>query len=73
MDRVEVLWLSTAQRHPVGIVRAFDQIEKCYKFYIGSCSGVGLDEDIKEIIDWGQKFYNLDFLLDFIKAGDPHV
>ena len=69
MKRTEVLWLCTCTELPVGIVRQYDEIEGCRKYYIGNGYGIDPDEDVQFILDWGQKFYSLDFLLEF--AGRP--
>lgn len=65
MERIEVLWICTCMDKPVGIVKAWDGIEDCWKFYIGVGEGRDIDEDIKLIMDWGQKFYSLDFIGEF--------
>ena len=70
----EVLWICTTGVHPVGIVKKYDEIEECWKFYIGTCRGYDLDEDVQQIIDFGQKFYSLDFIAEFAKTagGEQH-
>ena len=65
----DVLWLSTTGL-PVGIVRQYDETEKNWKYYIGVGLGVDLDEDVQLILDWGQKYDGLDFLLEFLISGE---
>lgn len=66
----DVLWLSTTGL-PVGIVRRYDETEKNWKYYIGVGLGVDLDEDVQLILDWGQKYDELDFLLEFARCPVP--
>ena len=66
----DVLWLSTTGL-PVGIVRQHDETEKNWKYYIGVGLGVDLDEDVQLILDWGQKYDDLDFLLEFARCPVP--
>ena len=65
----EVMWLHTSSDRPVGIVKAWDEIEEHVKFYIGTGIGRDQEEDVQYIMDWGQKFCSLDFLRAFI-GGD---
>lgn len=69
----EVLWICTTGFHPVGIVRKFDEIEQRWKYYIGAGNGRDLDEDIRLIVDFGQKFYSLDFITKFCNETDGGV
>ena len=69
MTKVNVMWLCTTGK-PVGIVRGYDEIEGRWKFFIGTGEGHDLDEDVQLIIDFGQKFYNMDFLKDFVSPAN---
>ena len=71
MDVVQVMWLHTSGDRPVGIVKVWDEIEERWKFYIGTGYGRDLDEDVQEIMDWGQKFYDLGFLTEFADMAPP--
>ena len=71
MSQPEVMWLCTCTELPVGIVRQYDGYEGRWKYYIGTGMGRDIDKDVQLILDFGQKFYSLDFLLDF--AGRPPV
>lgn len=70
MNNAHVLWLCTCTDRPVGLVKVFDEIEQRWKFYIGTGYGQDVDLDVQAIIDWGQKFYNLDFLVRFSKTAE---
>lgn len=70
MKDTEVLWLCTCTSRPVGIVKVFDEIERRWKFYIGAGNGRDEVRDIQTIIDWGQKFDNLDFLVKFLETAE---
>lgn len=50
MKEISVLWLCTCQERPVGVVKAYDEIEGRWKFYVGV--GRGLDEaaDVRAIL-----------------------
>ena len=61
MNNAHVLWLCTCTDRPVGLVKVFDEIEQRWKFYIGTGYGQDVNLDVQAIIDWGQKFDNLDF------------
>lgn len=65
----EVLWICTTGI-PVGIVKKFDEIECRWKYYIGTGNGFDLDEDIQQIVDFGQKFYSLEFITNFCNETD---
>lgn len=67
MKDIQVMWLCAWTIRPVGIVKVFDEIEQRWKFYIGAGYGRDEAEDIQAIMDWGQKFYNLDFLVEFLE------
>lgn len=67
MKDIQVMWLCACTIRPVGIVKAFDEIEQRWKFYIGTGYGRDEAEDIQAIMDCGQKFYNLDFLVEFLE------
>lgn len=67
MKDIQVIWLCTCMIRPVGIVKAFDEIEQRWKFYIGIGRGYDEAADIHEIIDYGQKFDSLDFLVKFLE------
>ena len=71
----EVLWICTTGIRPVGIVKKFNEIEQRWKYYIGACHGFDLDQDVQFIIDYGQKFYSLEFITEFCnetKGGVQH-
>lgn len=70
MKGTEVLWLCTCTSRPIGIVKFFDEIERRWKFYIGAGNGHDEVRDIQTIIDWGQKFDNLDFLVKFLETAE---
>lgn len=65
MSEPVVMWLCCTGQHPVGLVKRYDDIEGRWKYYIGTGNGVDQDEDIQLILDWGQKFYDLQFIADF--------
>lgn len=60
----EVMWI-TSLTGLIGIVKRFDEIEGCWKYYIGCGNGRDMDEDIQQIVDYGRKFYSLDFIATF--------
>ena len=64
----EALWLNCTTERPVGIVKTFDEIEGCWKYYIGTGIGRDLDEDIQLIMDWGSKYYDLGFITAWAEA-----
>lgn len=70
MERAEVMWIHTCGEHPVGIVKAWDPIEERWKFYIGTGMGFDIDEDVQRIIETGNKYYSLDFILRFAGKGE---
>lgn len=65
--RTEVLWIHTSGETPVGIVKAWDEIEERWKFYIGTGLGYDLDEDVQMIIETGTKYLSLDHIRAFAK------
>lgn len=69
----EILWLCCSGEHPVGLVRQFDSIEQRWKYYIGVGDGEDLDNDIQTILDWGQTFYDLNFIADFMRSDIPQT
>ena len=76
LERISVLWLSTCQERPAGLVKAFDPVAGSWKFYVGI--GRGWDEaaDVREILAWGQKCEDLGVLAAFCgqedgKEGQP--
>lgn len=70
MNNAHVLWLYTCTDRPVGLVKVFDEIEQRWKFYIGTGYGQDVNLDVQAIIDWSQKFDNLDFLVRFLKTAE---
>ena len=68
LKRISVLWLSTCQERPVGLVKAFDPVTgnrpatRSWTYYAGI--GRGWDEaaDVREILAWGQKYEDLSVL-----------
>lgn len=62
MKDVDVLWLCTCQERPVGLVKAYDEIEECWKFYVGIGHGLDPEADVREIMRCGQKYEALGFL-----------
>lgn len=71
MGERQVLWICCCTEHPVGIVKVWDEIEQQWKFYIGTGHGRDLSADIQEIIDWGQKYYDLSLITDFGDKTPP--
>lgn len=71
LKRISVLWLSTCQERPVGLVKAFDPVTGSWQFYAGI--GRGWDEaaDVREILSWGQKFEDLSVLRAFLAETEP--
>ncbi len=53
-------------------MRQYDEIEGGWKYYIGTGMGRDVDEDVQFILDYGQKFHSLDFLLEFARCPVPH-
>lgn len=72
MKDVDVLWLCTCQERPVGLVKAYDEIEECWKFYVGIGHGLDPEADVREIMRFGQKYENLGFLTEFCGLGAGH-
>ena len=72
MKEISVLWLCTCQERPVGVVKAYDEIEGRWKFYVGM--GRGLDEaaDVRAILAWGQKYDSLRILQAFAGEAEAH-
>ena len=71
LERISVLWLSTCQERPAGLVKAFDPATGCWTYYVGI--GRGWDEaaDVREILAWGQKFEDLSVLQAFLAETEP--
>lgn len=67
----EVMWICTTGEHPVGIVKVYDEIEKRWKYYIGTGNSRYIDEDVQLIIDRGQMYYGLNFITAFEEAKAP--
>lgn len=65
-SQTEVLWLCCTDDRPVGLVKKYDDTEGRWKYYIGTGRGRDLDEDVQMILDFGQKFYSLKFIADFM-------
>lgn len=71
LKRISVLWLSTCQERPAGLVKAFDPATRSWTYYAGI--GRGWDEaaDVREILAWGQKFEDLSVLQAFLAETEP--
>lgn len=71
LKRISVLWLSTCQERPVGLVKAFDPAAGRWTYYAGI--GRGWDEaaDVREILSWGQKYEDLSVLQAFLAETEP--
>lgn len=71
LKRISVLWLSTCQERPVGLVKAFDPAAGSWTYYAGI--GRGWDEaaDVREILAWGQKYEDLSVLQAFLAETEP--
>lgn len=77
LERISVLWLSTCQERPVGLVKAFDPVTGNrpaagrWTYYVGI--GRGWDEaaDVREILSWGQKYEDLSVLQAFLAETEP--
>lgn len=77
LKRISVLWLSTCQERPVGLVKAFDPVTGNrpaagrWTYYAGI--GHGWDEaaDVREILAWGQKYEDLSVLQAFLAETEP--
>lgn len=65
MNRIEVMWLCCTGVHPVGLVKAYDEIEGRWVYYIGVGDGKSIDEDIEKILALGQKYYSLAAIAGF--------
>lgn len=65
MKDVDVLWLCTCQERPVGLVKAYDEIEERRKFCVGIGHGQDPEADVREIMRFGQKYENLGLLTEF--------
>lgn len=65
MKEITVLWLCTSQERPVGLVKAYDEIVECWKFYVGIGHGLDPEADVREIMRCGQKYEDLRFLEEF--------
>ena len=70
LKHISVLWLSTCQERPAGLVKAVDPAAGSWQFYVGI--GRGWDEaaDVREILARGQKFEDLGFLAAFCGQED---
>ena len=71
MEKVEVLWICTCVEQPVGIVKAWDDVEGRWKFYVGTGFGYDPDEDVQVILETGQKYYDLNFIAQFGRTDPP--
>lgn len=71
LTNIDVLWLETSGARPVGLVRAYDTLEKRWKYYIGTGWGLNPQEDALYIIANGQKYYSLAFLASFERSDTP--
>ena len=71
LERISVLWLSTCQERPVGLVKAFDPVVGRWTYYAGI--GRGWDEaaDVREILAWGQKYEDLSVFQAFLAETEP--
>lgn len=69
MRDVKATWLCTCQERPVGLVKAYDEIEACWKFYIGIGRGLDPEADVREIMRCGQKYETIGFLTEFCGLG----
>lgn len=59
MSHIEVMWLCCSGEHPVGLVKAYDEIEGRWKYYIGAGDGRDINTDVSNIMALGQKYYSL--------------
>lgn len=59
MNNITVMWLCCTGEHPVGLVKAFDETEKRWKYYVGVGNGHDEAEDVQMILDWGQRYSSL--------------
>lgn len=71
MENIQVLWLCCVDDRPVGLVKAYDEEEQRWIYYIGTGRGRCLDEDVERIMECGQKFYELGFIQEFCKDKRP--
>lgn len=71
LERISVLWLSTGQERPAGLVKAFDPAAGRWTYYVGV--GRGRDEaaDVREILAWGQRYEDLSILQAFLAEAEP--
>ena len=53
----QATWYNTGNGDLIGIVECTDPITKEIKYYIGIGEGDSEEQDIKEIKEWGAKFY----------------
>jgi hypothetical protein len=67
----DIIWLTKGQRHPVGLVKAYDDVEQAWKYYIGSGNGWSEDMDIQRIMDWGQKYDSLRWIAELEEQPKP--
>lgn len=64
MSNFEVVkkwWFSTL-RGTIGIIEVKDKLTRENFYYIGIIDGSNVEEDIKKILDFGQKFHPIDLL-----------
>ena len=71
MENIQVLWLCCVDDRPVGLVKAWDEYEQRWIYYIGTGRGRDLNEDVERIMECGQKFYELDFIQEFCEEKRP--
>lgn len=71
MTNVTVMWLCCVDDRPVGLVKAWDEFEERWHYYIGTGHGMDLEEDVERIMECGQKFYDLSFIQEFCKDKRP--
>lgn len=54
-------------------MKAYDEYEGQWNFYIGVGNGKDLDADVEMILLFGQKYHNLDFIKVFAQeTPKPH-
>lgn len=71
LKRISVLWLSTCQERPVGLVKAFDPAAGRWTYYAGIGRGWEEAADVREILSWGQKYEDLSVLQAFLAETEP--
>ena len=67
MSKPIAMWLCCTGKHPVGLVKQYDEIEGRWKYYIGTGNGRDPDEDIQLILDFGQRYFSLEFITAFME------